>query len=273
MKPVHLTCPSCGQPISSDQINIQKTLAVCSACHTVFNFGESGAAPNPLRQLGEVVSEWFRDAAPQPIDNDKIKRRKVQQPNTITVNQVGSDLELALKWSWRNWWWLLVIAGFWGAITLYLAVQGLLEGDIIRLLLMLAISIPPLYIITALFRNSTYTRLTHNKLTVNSRPLPWSDHVELDMDEIERFSVEEDAWSDKGDPPSQRDYNLYAHLEDGSKVKVLEDLKRDQAWFMAQELERALTDEAEDAARLVAQDDEDETPVPPDALPRRSVRR
>lgn len=70
---MQLTCPNCQTEIPAENINIQKTLALCPACGSVFDFGdEHGPGTTP-----------------------KIKRRKAKKPDAVIVHDEGDTLHFS----------------------------------------------------------------------------------------------------------------------------------------------------------------------------------
>ncbi|MAU11557.1 MAG: hypothetical protein CL607_17165 [Anaerolineaceae bacterium] len=69
---MQLTCPNCQTEIPAENINIQKTLALCPECGAVFDFGED---------RGNVAP--------------KVKRRKAKKPDAVTLHDEADSLHLS----------------------------------------------------------------------------------------------------------------------------------------------------------------------------------
>lgn len=247
-----LTCPHCGSPISAEQINIQKTLAVCPACATVFDF-----------------SATVSDPAPIPAAAHKRKRRKVKQPEHITIQPNATGLDLVYKWgikseSQSTLFWM----GLWAVIAIAISIvfpllsgEAIFGGDSPFWLGTLFVGGFPFYYFLCLFTNSTRFLLDEDQLQVRTTPL-WfwgAGHATVDTADVEAVYSEVADDEDDG-------YNVYARLRDGERKLLLEGLLKNDAEFIAQEMNSALYEiETGDYAHLTEGegiDDESETRHP-----------
>ena len=247
-----LTCPHCGSPISAEQINIQKTLAVCPACATVFDF-----------------SSTVSDPAPIPAAAHKRKRRKVKQPEHITIQRNATGLDLVYKWgikseSQSTLFWM----GLWAVIAIAISIvfpllsgEAIFGGDSPFWLGTLFVGGFPFYYFLCLFTNSTRFLLDEDQLQVRTTPL-WfwgAGHATVDTADVEAVYSEVADDEDDG-------YNVYARLRDGDRKTLLEGLLKNDAEFIAQEMNSALYElETGDYAHLTEGegiDDESEASHP-----------
>jgi len=245
-----LTCPQCGSPISAEQINIQKTLAVCPACATVFDF-----------------SATVSDPAPIPAATHKRKRRKVKQPEHITIQPNATGLDLVYKWgikseSQSTLFWM----GLWAVIAIAISIvfpllsgEAIFSGDSPFWLGTLFVGGFPFYYFLCLFTNSTRFLLDEDQLQVRTTPL-WfwgAGHATVDTPDVEAvyWELAEDADED------DENYTVYARLRDGERKKLLEGILKLDAEFIAQEMNSALYElENGDYAHLTEGEDmEDES--------------
>jgi hypothetical protein len=216
-----LTCKNCGAPIPAENINIQKTLAVCPECATVFDFSSTVEA-----------------AAPAP---HKRKRRKTKQPEHITIQPSASGLDLVYKWGLKaevpsNLFWMAL----WAIISLAIGLGGtLFAGEPGAWAATLVIGAAPLYYFLCLFTNATRFLLDEDQLQVRTTPL-WfwgAGHATVDTSDIEAVYWELGEDDDEEDEDS---YLVYARLRDGGRKKLFEGIRKQDAEFIAQELNAAL---------------------------------
>ncbi len=239
-----LTCPQCGSPISAEQINIQKTLAVCPACATVFDFSATVSTP-------AVVTPTVQ----------KRKRRKVKQPEHITIQPNATGLDLVYKWgikseSQSTLFWM----GLWAVIAIAISIvfpllsgEAIFSGDSPFWLGTLFVGGFPFYYFLCLFTNSTRFLLDEDQLQVRTTPL-WfwgAGHATVDTPDVEAV-----YWELAED---DENYTVYARLRDGERKKLLEGILKQDAEFIAQEMNSALYElENGDYAHLTEGEDMDE---------------
>ena len=224
-----LTCPHCGSPISAEQINIQKTLAVCPACATVFDFSATVSTPAVVIPTAH-----------------KRKRRKVKQPEHITIQPNATGLDLVYKWgikseSQSTLFWM----GLWAVIAIAISIvfpllsgEAIFSGDSPFWLGTLFVGGFPFYYFLCLFTNSTRFLLDEDQLQVRTTPL-WfwgAGHATVDTPDVEAvyWELAEDADED------DENYTVYARLRDGERKKLLEGILKQDAEFIAQELNAGL---------------------------------
>jgi hypothetical protein len=236
-----LTCSNCGAPIPAENINIQKTLAVCPECATVFDFS---TAISPVA------------APPTP---SKRKRRKIKQPEYITIQPAAQGLDLVYKWGIKaETSTALVLMGLWAAVAVIVGVLGTVVGrEPGALLATLLIGGFPFYYFLCLFTNATRCLVNDEQVQVRTGPLWfWGyGHATLDTAEVQAvyWELGEDEDDDSGG------YTVYARLEDGGRKKLLEGILKSDAEFIAQEMNAALYEqELGDLAHLTDSESESE---------------
>jgi predicted Zn finger-like uncharacterized protein len=68
---VRLTCPECGAQIVSNDINLDRMVAKCAECNTVWSFDESFNSANNVQTLNRLA---------------------VPRPSNIVIEQTGTEL-------------------------------------------------------------------------------------------------------------------------------------------------------------------------------------
>ncbi len=238
---MQLTCPHCGEPIPSENINIQRLAAVCPACNTVFQF--------------------------DPAES-KIKRRKIKQPQPITTDENDGHLNIAFRTNFR----LDKSEAFVGSA---------LGGVVFTLLTILFIAttftkpatLPFAFgftLVTLFFYywmalvafNKTHITVDDEQIRVSRKPLPsFFPNKSIDLSGIDRVRYEETAASKKEGYDTRR-FNVWAEMVDGSPKLIVGDVIEDYAVFLSQRLNEYLDlDATPDVSHLM-----DEEPATDDEL-------
>jgi hypothetical protein len=252
-----LTCPNCGEGVAAKNINIQKTLALCESCGTVFNFGDQFAAAL-----------------------EKGKRRKLKQPEQVTVHDAGDDLSLSFKWSFKaeN----PIILFFVGALLLIglafvlIGLRGGAAGWPLGLtgLLMSAF---PAYSFLAIASNTTTVTARGETLIHETRPLPYPRYTRRVCD----LADVESAFTRSAQVLADDFYHdIRLRHQDGSETIFMGQVERSHAVFIAAQINAylaALAHEADgalaaDALPLLDEADTDSPILTDGELPRRSVK-
>jgi hypothetical protein len=148
---MQLTCPNCGQPIPSENINIQRMAAVCPACHNVFQFDTSPA---------------------------KYKRQKVKQPQHIELDETDEHVNIAFRTNFpldKNE--ILLLSGglslFFTFITIIAATRAPVNPTAALVTLGFGLFTLCLYYWVALTAfNKTHIRINNEEIEVSRKPLP-----------------------------------------------------------------------------------------------------
>lgn len=240
-----LICPHCGKRVLSENINIQRMAAVCSNCHTVFEFDPSPA---------------------------KIKRRKVKQPSLITSSERDGHLTIAFRTNFRldkneNF----LSSG--GLSLVFTFMTALLFSQSAPALLMLGFGLITLalyYWLALVAFNKTHIDISDEQITVSRQPIPnlLNPSNTIDLSGIQIIRYEETAVSKKNEYDTPR-YNVWAEVVDGNRRLIVGDVVEDYAVFIAQRLNELLNLETPDVSRLL-DDEETEDGQIPDAFVSRS---
>src|SRR5262245_10943359 len=216
-------CPICGTALSSPDAEI------CLACNPVTSVGESSQAVETRA----------------PPARTRRARQRISRPSHISIKDDGSTLSISFRWIWRKFtgpaamclvWNAFVAAWYWGALRaeevriMWFAIVWGTPFAAVGLLLV--------YGTLAGLLNRTVIKATSEFITVWNGPLPWWGNQKLAVGDIERLHWHRAA-SDEGKQSSF--WSVSAQTKGTGNVELVSDIdERDQAQFIAQELERWL---------------------------------
>jgi hypothetical protein len=236
---MRLHCPSCGQPIVAEDVNVAQVVAKCRACHAVFRFED---------QLGSA--EEPPCAAPAPA-------AKVPLPEGITVERdeslvlaagyrnierhVGS-LTITRRWYHARHLGMIPFCIGWNAFLVFWYTT-VTSGNapwifFVFPLAHVAVGIGMTYsMLTGLF-NKTRVTVNDGRLRVVHGPIPSRGNRDLPSSSVRQIYSEEHAKS--GRNASLR-YSVNAIVDDGPTLVLVKDLESSrQALYIEQELEAHL---------------------------------
>lgn len=216
-----LKCPNCEHDIFSDDINIDKAIAKCSNCHTVFPFDE------------EVKDkQWTR------------RRPEIFQPEGIEMFRLRNELNLDFNWrnTKSNNWFLVLFTIMWNAMLIPFAVGAILSGQFAVLLfmsihLMVGAGLAA-NLLSNLINKTTITVDAYN-LSIEHRPIrnPFKPNQEIPVSQISQLYVKRKSNGSVNGVP------IYGHavvvlLKNGRKINLIEGVKNsDKALYIEQEIE------------------------------------
>ncbi|MEQ8674792.1 MAG: hypothetical protein RLP44_17320 [Aggregatilineales bacterium] len=212
---MHLNCPNCGEQISADNVNIQKMVAVCAVCDTVFQFDTPHA---------------------------KIKRRKVKQPKHLMLNE-SDTLHVAFRTNFRldkdeSFLFGAIMSFVFTFITLILTSQFLV-GEMIVLVplgfMLLTLSL--YYWLASIVFNKTDIVMDEDAITVSRQPLPipFTQPLEITLADVVAVRCGETPTSKKEAYDTPR-YRVWAQTADGRQRVIVNDVTEEYAYFLAQRM-------------------------------------
>lgn len=213
---MQVNCPTCGEKITAERINIQKMTAVCAACDTVFSFD---------------------------LPEAKAKRRKVKQPVRLTLRDADT-LQLEFRTNFRLDRSEAFLSTLIGAVSM--AGMGILflgTGGVPRILpfAFLLVAAALFYGLGLIAWNRTFIEMDEDEIRVTRRPLPnpFNPGFEVSLAGVEAIRYEETAASRKEAYDTPR-YRVWAETAHGSHRTIVNDVTEDYAVFIAQQLEARL---------------------------------
>ena len=217
---MRLQCPNCNADIKAEDININRLIAKCSACNTVFEFEKK-------------VREQPRE------------RPEIVMPQGIEAYHLLSELNIEIKWRQSFSSFLAFFTIFWnGIVFIFVAAAiitgtyGMLLGVSIHLLVGLAL----LYYMLTVMVNTTFITANSYRLLIEHRPLklPFYKNKDIPVGEIDQLHVERYVASTTNGKPNHA-FGLYLLKTNGEKIRLLKGLRNpDQARYVEQEIERFL---------------------------------
>ncbi len=231
---MRLHCPSCGESVPAERINIQQLVAVCPACDTVFNFQET------------VLTAGARP-------------RKFKQPDRLHVEESEGRLELRYRWVFgaEEQKGLLVCLTL-TFVPLVMTLATFKGGApwLFSLLFLIAALYFALLGVASLV-NATRISADEETIRLSRGPLPllapgedwWYGERILSRADVVRVTCEQTTES-RQKRGIARYYHVCLELADGDTVVWLKALPRDYAFYIAQRLEEFLYGAAPDAALI-----------------------
>ena len=213
---VELKCKNCGAPLSPADFSAQLMAARCPHCQAVF------AISNP--------------ATPS------IGRPDASLPHTFQMNRTPQGLEIIRSWFEAKVWFILFFAIFWNGFMLvwhgialssgmwFMSAFGLIHTGIGLFLI---------YLVLAMFLNSTVIRANATSLEVKTGPLPWKGDKQINTAEVRQLYCLEKISQGKNGTSSS--YRVEAVMRDNRRETLIGGLSDpDHALFIEQQIERHL---------------------------------
>ena len=223
---MQLSCKTCGKAIPAQDVNIDKAIAKCQACHAVFSF------------LDQVSGSAER---PKPV---------VEIPKRFKLENWGPELTITRRWYTHAVWFLLVFCIFWDGflVVWYTAGIGAMlsgQGDGMMWLMLVfpvlhvAVGLGLTYAVLCMFLNKTVIKVSMGELTVRHGPVPvWGNHQVLTCDLKQLYCTETIHHTKNG---CNTTYNVLALVQGGKKLTLLSGLDQlDQGLFIEQQIEQHL---------------------------------
>lgn len=249
---MQLICPSCGEQVKAENVNVQDMIAVCSACDSVFKFS---------------------------IDEPKTKRRKVSQPSQLALRDddtLHMDFRTNFRLDQNEAFLLFSIMSIVLTIVTILMLGKFLDGELTVLMPFItsAITTTLFYQLASIVFNKTHIDMDDESIQVSRKPLPsiFKQTRDINLSGVVSIYTEETPLSKKEGYDTPR-YNVWAEMADGSRKAIVTDLIYDYAVFISQRLSERLDFETDmNVSRLVdhvqseSESHMDETIVPPQSI-------
>lgn len=223
---MRLVCPECGEPIATENINVNDMIAACAACDSIFRFD---------------------------IPTEKSKARKVKRPERL---EVRDDDVLEMRYARvfgkeeQGAVFGISFASLMFTLIFLVTLGGFLAGDvpIFVSLIMSLIMLGAYYTLSLLLVNHTNILADDHHFKVHRQPIlnPFEDDVKIDIADIIRVYAEETTASHEAGG-FNRYHHVWAELMDGTRIGIVKDLPEQYAKYIAQRLEEQTQNSAEDA--------------------------
>jgi predicted Zn finger-like uncharacterized protein len=218
---VKLNCPECGAEIPADNINLDRMVAKCRECNTVFGFGDQFGASAGAQSLVRLA---------------------VPRPASLQVEQDGAELRLTRRWFSPTYIFLGIFAIFWNgfmAVWFGIAIISRMWPMALFGSIHAAIGLFIAYVAVAGLVNSTLVRIGMGEIQVSHSPLPWRGNRRIETAGIAQLYSKE--ISHRSRRRTTQSYEIHAATGDGRDIKLLSALENsEQALYLEQEIERYL---------------------------------
>lgn len=216
-----LDCPKCHSEILAENMNLDRMVAKCTQCHSVFSFAE---------QVGTVKTQV---KLPTP------------QPDKVIVENLSS--QLTLSWHWFNWQILLVtgFAVFWNGILFFGFGSAIFSGGVdffaffpFILLPHFWVGLAMIYYVITGYVNKTTVIVDYGQLTVRHGPLPWWGNRRVETSHIVQLYSKENRSNYRRNNVWSGNFEVHAILKQGKHQKLLSGLdSSEHALFVEQAIE------------------------------------
>ncbi len=239
-----LVCPQCSADVPAENVNIDKVVAVCPACNTVFSFDFL---------TGEATKD--KDKA-----KSKARARHLHPPDGFKIDE-RPDGSWVLSWGWftPQVFFMTFFVIIWDAFLIFWYRMAFGIGDgfgggpsgfgtlfVLFPLIHVAVGVSLTYNVIATYLNRTYVTLKGDEIKVRSLPLPfpWRENT-LPMEDITQLYVKKGGQAGFSFNTSTT-YSVMAQRYTANDTVLVGGLNNTTlALFIEQELERYLEIEDE----------------------------
>jgi phage FluMu protein Com len=217
-----MRCPQCGALFLAGDVSLTNLVAKCANCNEVFSFDDQLRIPTQANG----AQRFAKLPVPQPdslqVEDDGLQRRIIRR---WFSKGIGFVILFCIAWD------SFLVSWYWMAFT---RPDAWLLISLIFQLPHVAIGLWTSYFTFASLINKTIVQVDDNLLTVRHGPLPYYANRSLEVSNLVQLYCDENRYR------RSVSYNVNALLTDGSKLKLLRGLERDQALFYEDRLEEWL---------------------------------
>lgn len=214
---VELKCNNCGSQLKPEDISPQLSAARCHHCNALF-------------------------ALPHAVGGRTLARPQVALPRGMHIEERMDGLVITRRWRDAKAWFLLFFAVFWNGFMIIWNAISLFQGAWTMAgfgLIHTGIGLLLIYIVLAMFLNSTTIHVTYDAVETRIGPLPWKGTKTLPKHEVEQFYCTEKIQHSKNG--SSLTYNVETVLKGNRRETLAKGItNHDQALYIEQQLERHL---------------------------------
>jgi predicted Zn finger-like uncharacterized protein len=236
---VKVVCPGCRTEIDAADLNLDRMLAKCRTCSSVFDFSDQVAGAESAAPL----VQRRRPAVPLPPGLTVVEDRAPGEGGEPTYREHPRDRALTIvrRWYTPMLFGLILFCVAWDSFLVfwYSAVGGAPWLFYVFPLLFVAVGAGLTYFTICGFVNRTTIRLADGRLTIQHGPLPWPGNRTIPADELSQLFCEERISRNRNGTSSS--FCLSAVYKTGRKVRLLPGLAEpEQGLFIEQRLEERL---------------------------------
>jgi hypothetical protein len=246
---MEIRCPTCGARVPATDVNVERMIAKCLPCDSVFDFS-SQVAPAPAEgrqrrrpRVGLPPKMVVELDAPASATAPTYRRPEGTARGAIVV-----------RWRWfepAKHLFMAVFCVAWDAFLVFwygVAFTGLSQsrgGDggfwlmVLFPIVHVAVGVSLTYGVLTGFFNSTRVGLRGDELFVRHGPLPWAGNRVIDARTVTQLFTKEKVSNGRGG--QQRSYELVAIVEGEKRVPLVSGLSEvEQALWLEQAFEERM---------------------------------
>jgi hypothetical protein len=235
---MRLHCPSCGQAIVAEDVNIARVVAKCRACNSVFRFEDqiAVAVPEPRTAPAASVKVPLPDGI--AVEHDEAL---VVGDYRSTARPAG-NLRIRRRWFHPRHLLMVPFCIAWDAFLLFWYATAVVANApwimFVFPIAHLAVGVGLTYSTLAGLMNHTVVSIAGDRLKVEHGPLPWPGNRDLASSAVRQIYSEE--CRPRGRNAAVR-YSINAIVDGGPTLALVKNLESArQALYVEQELEQRL---------------------------------
>ena len=220
---IEVKCEKCGGRVAAEDVNLDRLVARCRSCNTLFDC----SSQLPVSGAGRSL--------------ESVERGEVPCPANLVRESRGSELLLRYSWFNAGIVFLTFFCIAWDGFLIFWYGIALSQPHIPWIMVLfpichVAVGVGLTYTVLCGYLNKTEIQVNRNQLRVRHYPLPWPGQLSLPTHDVEQlFSVE--IRGNKG----ARSYQVCALLRGGRKVMFLRSTgSSDRALYVEQQIESFL---------------------------------
>ncbi len=217
---MQINCRQCGAEIPADNINLDRLVAKCSECNSVFSLAD---------QFGEA--DGYRT----------FKKFDTPLPKGIKVDNFGGELLISYRWFGPKIIFMTFFALLWNGFMVFwygTAISNRIWIMALFGLMHAGVGVGLIYYVLAGYLNTTVVKVGMSDLEIKHGPLPYPGK-RLERAFIRQLYCKERVHRNKNS--TSYSYEVHAITKEGKHEKLLSGLdKSEQALYLEQEIERYL---------------------------------
>ncbi len=223
-----LFCPSCGQAIPAENINLDRAMAKCGGCDNVFAFGDALADEGAKRIQASSAS--------------------IGRPTRMTVDEWAGSLVVRWRWFGAQHIALTIFCIAWDSFLIFWYTMAFTRDApwimIVFPVAHLAVGLGLTYYVLCGFLNSSTVQVSSSEISVRHQPLPWPGNRRLNVDEVRELFADTKRNAHRDDDGYRRTsitHCVSAILRDGTKINLVGNLRDgDEAQYLSRLLQQRL---------------------------------
>ena len=224
---LELTCKHCSASLFAEDIDLEKGLATCGHCSSVYDL----AGSRNQRWQQEQRPAWLRNEVPLP---EKFK-----------VEQTPSSLAISWRWFTPTLIFMAFFCVAWDSFLVFWYSTAMTEDNVPWLMVVfpvahVAVGVGLTYYVITGFLNRTDLLVDGQALRIRHGPLPWPGRADIPRTSIDQLYAKRKTRHTKNGV--RHSYQLFAILDGGRRRKLLGGRldELEQVLYIEQEIEALL---------------------------------